>query len=54
MVRAVFLPIEIKARRINRHIKRRVMKEIPILARYVFVGFEPGRRTVRRCVASHW
>lgn len=42
MGRTVFIPVESKARRVSRHAKRLVKKEMPILARYIFIGFIPG------------
>lgn len=43
MGKTVFIPVETKARRVSRHAKRVVKKEIPILARYIFVGFVLGQ-----------
>lgn len=38
-----FLPMEVKARRANRHVKRMISIELPLLTRCLFVGFEPGQ-----------
>jgi transcription antitermination factor NusG len=42
MGRTVFLPIEIKKRRVSHHAKRMREFELPLLTRCLFVGFEPG------------
>lgn len=38
----VFLPMEMKARRVTHHSKRMTQIELPLLTRTLFVGFEPG------------
>jgi len=38
----VFLPMEVKSRRVTHHSKRMKQIELPLLTRTLFVGFEPG------------